>query len=385
MEAFPSEAFWEDLGISPGQAVGRTLGPRHVAGISGWSYDDVKIATALTKEIPELPRAKGTLLLGLIATRAPKAGIFLSLVRRYSQTVKRYAIKAVAIENGFLEPLPRSRRLVLLLFKKNPELLKRVQYRSLAVGGSVSYPFLAAEDIDRRRLTARGFREKLGEALQEALDPEGVRRAEVDYVDAKRGGEAVVFSVRFELKPKRMEQWVGAHTDVPVKRGVLRALPKYRMLEVVSRQGKNTPQLAAALSSALWGEGDKFHALSEEELASEAGRLQIPSSGVKVSSVVLRTIEAENVGLDGSPSVVLDAADLAPTLKQFREIDVDFTGKVASWRMWIRYTSGDLTSETVVRRTRASNRVQFSPEPPLEVKVEVYRRLKDGLTELELH
>ena len=385
LEVFPSESFWHDLGISPSQALGRPLGPRHLAGMSGWSYDDMKIATALTGEIPSLPKAKGTLLLGLIATRAPRAGAFLSLIRRYSQTVKRHAMKLVALENGFSEPLPRSRRLVLLLYKKKPELLKRIQYQSLAVGGSVSYPFLCALEMDRRTLTARGFRERLNSALKKTLDPHGVRRAEVDYVDAKRGDEAVTFAVRFEQKPKRVEQWTGAHTDVPVKRAILRALPKYRMLEVISRQGKSANEFASALSSAIWADGGEFHALSEEELSSEAGRMHIPSSGVKIKTITLRSVEADNVGFDGSPSLAIEAGDLAPTVRQFRDFDVELKGKVTSWRVWVRYSAGDLTSETVVKRTQSTNRVQFSPDPPLEVKVEIYRRLKEGLTDLELH
>ena len=385
MEVFPSEAFWRDLGINPSQALGRKLGPKRMAGISGWSYDDIKIATALTEEIPSLPKAKGTLLLGLIATQAPQAGAFLSLIRRYSQTVKRQAIKSVALENGFEEPLPRSRRLVLLLYKKKPELLKRVRYRSLAVGGSVSYPFLSSLEMNRRSLTARGFRERLNSALKRALDSQGVRRAEVDYVDAKRGDEAVTFAVRFEQRPRRVEQWTGAHTDVPVKHAILRTLPKYRMLEVVSRQGKSTTELASALSSAIWADGGKFRALSAEELAAEASRMRIPSTGVKIETIILRSVEADNVGFDGSPSIVLEADDLDPTVRQFREYDVELKGKVTSWRVWIRYSAGDVTSETVVKRTRAANRVQFSPEPPLEVKIEVYRRLREGLTDLELH
>ena len=382
---FPSEAYWNDLGINPKQAVGRRLGLRYITGISGWSYDDIKIASALTQEIPSLPKGKGTLLQGLVATRAPKAGILLALIRRYSQIVKRHAVKAVALENGFQEPLPPSRRLTLLLFQKDPELLKRIQYRSLAIGGSVYYPFLASEEMDRRTLTARGFREQLNTALRDALDQGGGRRAEVDYVDAKRGSGAVVFSVRFEVKPKRMEQWSGAHTDVPVKRAILRALPKYRMLEVVSRQGKSTAELASALSNALWGDASKFHAMSEEELATEANRFQAPDSNVKILTTTLRTIEADNVGLDGSPSIILDATDLSPTIKQLHDMDVDFKGKITTWRVWIRYSTGDLSSETIVRRTRSSNRVQFSPDPPLEVKVEIYRLLGEGLSDLELH
>ncbi len=384
MEVFPSEKFWLDLGLRPSRALGRARGPRQSAALSGWSHDDMKIATELTGEIPTLPKAKATLLTGLVATRAPQAVRFLALIRRFSETVRRHAIKSVALENGFVEPLPRSRRLLLLLYRHEPDLLKRVQYRSLASSGSVSYPFSTSEEMSRRRLTARGFRERLSSALGKTLDPQGVRRAEVDYVDAKKGNEAVTFAVRYERKPKHVEQWKGSHTDVPVKHALIRVLPKYKMVEVVSRQGRATTELASALSSAIWGAGDRFHALSEVEVAAEAGRMQVPSSDVKLETITLRSVEADNVSFDGSPSITLEAADLSPTVRQFREFDVDLGGKVVSWRVWIRFSAGDLTSETVVRRSRSSNRIQFNPEPPLEVKVEVYRRLKDGLTELEL-
>jgi len=386
MEAYPSDEFWVGtIGISPSKALGRPSGPRQVAGVSGWSHDDLQIATALTGEIPKLPKAKGTLLSGLIATRAPRAVSLLTLIRRYSETVKRHAVRIVALESGFPEPLPRNRRTILLLFRKDPNLLKRVQYLSLAVGGTVTYPFLSNETIDRRRLIARPFRESLTAALRKALDPEGARRAEVDYVDARRNSDVVTFSVRYEQGPKQMEEWEGAHFHKPLKRAAIRALPKYRMVEIASRQGKNAEKLASALSQALWDFPDRFHPMSEEEIVSQAETLRPVSSGVKILQMAIRTLEAENVELDGSPTITLDAVDLGPTLNQLHELDVNLKGRVTSWRIWLKYSSGDLTSETVVKRTRAKNRVQFRPEPPLEVKIEVYRLLKEGFTEMALH
>ena len=386
MEVYPSNEFWEEtIGLSPSKTLGRRSGPRQVAGISGWSHDDVQIATALTEEILKLPKAKGSLLGGLIATRAPRAVAVLTLIRRYSETVKRHAVRAVALENGFREPLPRVRRTILLLFKKDPNLLKRVQYLSLAIGGSVTYPFLSGEAMDRRKLIGRPFRESLTAILRKALDPEGARRAEVDYVDARKGSDAVTFSVRYEQGPKQMQEWEGTHFHKPLKRAAIRALPKYRMVEIASRQGKNAQILASALSQALWDVPDRFHPMSEEEIVSQAENLNLVSSGVKVLQIVIRTLEAENVELEGSPTMTLDAIDLQPTLNQLRGLDVNLEGRVTSWRIWLKYSSGDLTSETVVKRTRSRNRVQFRPEPPLEVKIEVYRLLKEGLTRMALH
>jgi hypothetical protein len=386
MDIFPSEEYWRNLGIDPRAALGKRLGPKQIRGLSGWVHADFQIATALTGEIPTLPkRGKGRMLTLFVLQRAPKAGSFLILLKRYCKLVKRTAANGVALENGFAEPLPRYRRVVLLLFQKNPDLLKRVQYRALAIGGSVTYPYVTSEKLDRQKLGSRPFREVLAGALRTALDAEGARRAEVDYVDTKRGDDAVAFSIRYEQKPKRVEQWNEVHYDKLVKRAVLRAVPRFKRLEVICRTARSKDVLVEALSEALWGDPSRFRPESEGGMSTVTEEAGARPTGVVLHEVTIRKLDAENVDLEGSPSITLEAANLEPTLRQLRDMVLDLKGKVVSWSIHVRYTCGDITTGTVVRRTMASNRVQFTPQPPLEVRVEIYRRLRTGLTELALH
>jgi hypothetical protein len=385
LEAFPSNEFWRNLGIIPNATLGRLTRLDQVKALGRWTNDDLRIAANITDEIPALPTKGSARMLALIiARRAPKATSLLILIRRFSELTKRSAVKGVALENGFTEPLPTRPRLILLLFQKTPDLLKRVQYRALAKAGSPTYPYVSMKPVDRRKIASLLFRKRLDAELSRALDSEGARRAEVDYVDAKRGEDTVTFSVRYEQKPKRAEQWEEVHYDKLVKRALLRVNARDRRLEVISRQGRNKDVFAGALSKSLWDDPSGFSPESDSGLSEMAGEEQTSAAPVEIIELTIRAVDSDNVDLDGSPSMSLEAVDLGPTLSQLSEMGIDLKSKVAAWRLRIRYTHADATSETVVARARSTNRIQFNPEPPYPVRMEIYRRLRGGLTELSL-
>lgn len=384
MEVFPNEEYWESLGVVPSKSLRmRTVSARSRA-VSGWTGSDLAIATRLTGEIDPLPMGKPSILAGLVATRAPRARDFLALIRRYTEVNGRSAIRGTAAEHGFDAPFPPPRRLALRMFERDQSLLKLARYRSLITGTRISYPYVTSEAMPRATLLSASFKKRLSASVENFFDGVGGRRSAVEYVEAKRGGEAVTFALRYEYKLKRVEQWDGPHDDLPVTHAFLRVLPRYRMMEVVSKGGKLTGELASALSTALWGQEHAFRPISDDELPALASQLELANAGVELSAITIRSVKAENVEFVGSPTMEFTGADLGPTLRRLNEVGINLRGRIRNWSVLVEYRTADVHSECVVKRSRTKNRLQFTPEPPVEVKIEVIRRLTTGISDLGL-
>lgn len=377
-DILPDENYWKNLGFEDlRKVVGNLNGIRVRKGVTGWSTEDLMESLIYTGESnPKIIRQPRDILPGMLSRQAPKCTKFLTLISKFVEGVKPYAIKKIAEQIGIQDGGFNKNSLVLKIFFHDSGLLKSIQLQSLTSGLQRTHPYWTIEKLTKSRVISKKFERKFLEELQNAPSL-SERRIRV-RMETTRGSDSVTFFIEHEDDERVVNEWEGRHYDRPKKWTIVSFYTKLQSLEVRTTRKKVLDDTVKIFSSICFGKKTAFLPFSEDS-EDWANEVDINTLGITLEKQILRSLTANSVNLEGSPNLTIEGADITPAIRQLTEHKGIELTDISGWGVHLSIKKDGIVKEVTVNKKSRKSQLSLSPVVPIEFRSFVYLLHKKNL------